>query len=172
MSHFDRSTTAFQEFIGTLRQQWANQLYPVLHAQHQAAAQDQPITTPEAAGATVAASPLYHWFCFIERHYQRMKYSDPRWGLATALALRPDVVDQRMLRLRLKRRLCLRCGVLGLRLWLSRDLLGHGRRGLLLCGCLGIATVVASCFGIAVTLVAVSSRDPVASLVAVYSTPT
>ena len=31
MSTLDRSTTAFQELIGTMRQHWANQLYPALH---------------------------------------------------------------------------------------------------------------------------------------------
>ncbi len=96
MSHFDRSTTAFQEFIGTLRQQWANQLYPALNNEFQMAAQGQDINTPEEAGALVSELPLYHWFCFIERHYQRMKYSDPRWGLATALAQRPDAVQARL----------------------------------------------------------------------------
>jgi SAM-dependent methyltransferase len=92
MSRFDRPTTAFQEFIGSMRQQWANQLYPALHGHYQTAAQGQDIRTPEEAGAQVSDLPLYHWFCFIERHYQRMKYSDPRWGLATALSQRPDWV--------------------------------------------------------------------------------
>ena len=96
MSHFDRSTTAFQEFIGTLRQQWANQLYPALHNEYQTAAQGKDIRTAEEAGAQVSELPLYHWFCFIERHYQRMKYSDPRWGLATALAQRPDAVQAQL----------------------------------------------------------------------------
>ena len=69
MNSFDRSTTAFQEFIGTLRQQWANQLYPALHNEYQTAAQGQDIRTAEEAGAQVSELPLYHWFCFIERHY-------------------------------------------------------------------------------------------------------
>lgn len=89
MQTFDRPTTAFQELIGTMRQQWANQLYPALHRQYQAQGAGRDITDSAAAGALVADSALYRWFCFIERHYQRMKYSDPRWGLAVALEADP-----------------------------------------------------------------------------------
>jgi len=90
MQTFDRSTTAFQELIGTMRQQWANQLYPALHRQYQAQGAGRDITDSAAAGALVADSALYRWFCFIERHYQRMKYSDPRWGLVVALKADPE----------------------------------------------------------------------------------
>ena len=96
MNYFDRSTTAFQELIGTMRQQWANHLYPALHADYQAATLGQTINSSEQAGEQVSATPLYHWFCFIERHYQRMKYSDPRWGLAMALSQRSDWVNEQL----------------------------------------------------------------------------
>ena len=96
MSGLDRSTTAFQELIGSIRQHWANQLYPALNQSYQEAAQGQTIEDSEAAGRQVQDLPLYHWFCFIERHYQRMKYSDPRWGLAVALSSRPEWVNAQL----------------------------------------------------------------------------
>ena len=89
MQTFDRATTAFQEFIGSTRQQWANQLYPALHQHYQAQGAVSDVTDSAAAGARVADTALYQWYCFIERHYQRMKYSDPRWGLAAALEADP-----------------------------------------------------------------------------------
>lgn len=91
-----RAATAFQELIGSLRQQWANQLYPALHQRYreiddgtQAAAADQAI-------AQVSQTPLYQWFAFVERHYQRMKYSDPRWGLAATFEQCEDWVRERL----------------------------------------------------------------------------
>ncbi len=96
MSTLDRSTTAFQELIGTMRQHWANQLYPALHERYEQATQGQTPTDSDQAGQAVEDLPLYHWFCFIERHYQRMKYSDPRWGLAAALSARPGWVAEQL----------------------------------------------------------------------------
>lgn len=96
MTGFDRSTTAFQELIGTLRQQWANRLYPALNEQYEQAVAGKSVTDSHAAGEQVQELPLYRWFCFIERHYQRMKYSDPRWGLATALSARGDWVQAQL----------------------------------------------------------------------------
>ena len=96
MSTMDRSTTAFQELIGTMRQHWANQLYPALHQRFEQATAGQSVTDSAEAGQAVEELPLYHWFCFIERHYQRMKYSDPRWGLAAALSARPDWVAEQL----------------------------------------------------------------------------
>ena len=96
MSTMDRSTTAFQELIGTMRQHWANQLYPALHERFEQATQGQTPADSAEAGQAVEDLPLYHWFCFIERHYQRMKYSDPRWGLAAALSARPDWVAEQL----------------------------------------------------------------------------
>ncbi|NBQ89739.1 MAG: hypothetical protein EBU07_20195, partial [Betaproteobacteria bacterium] len=72
MTGFDRSTTAFQELIGTLRQQWANRLYPALNEQYEQAVAGKSVTDSHAAGEQVQELPLYRWFCFIERHYQRM----------------------------------------------------------------------------------------------------
>ena len=43
MSGMDRSTTAFQELIGSMRQHWANQLYPALNQSYQQAAEGQAI---------------------------------------------------------------------------------------------------------------------------------
>lgn len=50
----------------------------------------------DQAIAQVAETPLYQWFAFIERHYQRMKYSDPRWGLAVSFESQPTWVRERL----------------------------------------------------------------------------
>ena len=54
MQTFDRATTAFQELIGTMRQQWANQLYPALHQQYHSQAAGRDITDSRAAVAANA----------------------------------------------------------------------------------------------------------------------
>jgi hypothetical protein len=46
----DRSTTAFQELIGTMRQHWANQLYPALHERFEQATQGQTPADSAQAG--------------------------------------------------------------------------------------------------------------------------
>jgi ubiquinone/menaquinone biosynthesis C-methylase UbiE len=92
-----RSATAFQELIGTLRSQWANQLYPALAEQYRSI--DDGRTSPaqtDQAIAQIAGRPLYRWFAFIERHYQRMKYSDPRWGLAATFESNPQWVQAQL----------------------------------------------------------------------------
>jgi ubiquinone/menaquinone biosynthesis C-methylase UbiE len=88
-----RSATAFQEFIGSLRSQWANQLYPAVNQTYRSIddGSASPAQTDEAI-ARVADTPLYRWYAFIERHYQRMKYSDPRWGLAATFEAHPEWV--------------------------------------------------------------------------------
>lgn len=96
MSAFDRSTTAFQELIGSIRQHWANQLYPALTAEYAAGASSHPPRSAEEAGALVADSATYRWFGFIERHFQRMKYSDPVWGLAAAFEADPEGVREQL----------------------------------------------------------------------------
>jgi ubiquinone/menaquinone biosynthesis C-methylase UbiE len=96
-STLPRSATAFQEFIGSLRSQWANQLYPALNDAYREI--DDGSTSPaqtDQAISKVAQTSLYRWFAFIERHYQRMKYSDPRWGLAATFEAHPDWVREQL----------------------------------------------------------------------------
>ena len=92
MSTPTRSATAFQEFIGTLRQQWANQLYPALRQRYADIDDGSNPARADEAIAKVSGTTLYHWFEFIERHDQRMKYSDPRWGLAATFEACPEWV--------------------------------------------------------------------------------
>ncbi|UCE30691.1 MAG: methyltransferase domain-containing protein [Burkholderiales bacterium] len=92
MHRFDRSTTAFQEFIASMRQHWANRMYPALVAEYRARAAGDAPDSAEAAGALLSDSATYRWFGFVERHFQRMKYSDPQWGLAAAFERDPEGV--------------------------------------------------------------------------------
>ena len=91
-----RATVAFQELIGSLRQHWANQLYPALHQRYREIDQGTSPAMADQAIAQVSQTPLYQWFAFIERHYQRMKYSDPRWGLAARFEADPEGVRARL----------------------------------------------------------------------------
>ena len=91
-----RATVAFQELIGSLRQHWANQLYPALHQRYREIDSGGSPAMADQAIAQVAETPLYQWFAFIERHYQRMKYSDPRWGLAANFESQPEWVRERL----------------------------------------------------------------------------
>ena len=91
-----RATVAFQELIGSVRQHWANQLYPALHERYREIDRGSTPAMTDQAINQVAQTPLYQWFAFIERHYQRMKYSDPRWGLAASFESQPDGVRERL----------------------------------------------------------------------------
>ncbi|MBM3408858.1 MAG: class I SAM-dependent methyltransferase [Betaproteobacteria bacterium] len=91
-----RATVAFQELIGSMRQHWANQLYPALHERYRNIDHGATPAMADQAIAQISQTPLYQWFAFIERHYQRMKYSDPRWGLAANFESRPEWVRERL----------------------------------------------------------------------------
>lgn len=91
-----RAATAFQELIGSIRQQWSNQLYPALHARYRAADDGSRSMGADQAIAEVSQTSLYQWFAFIERHFQRMKYSDPRWGLAATFEACPEWVKNKL----------------------------------------------------------------------------
>jgi len=91
-----RATVAFQELIGSMRQHWANQLYPALHERYREIDHGATPAMADQAIAQISQTPLYQWFAFIERHYQRMKYSDPRWGLAASFESRPEWVRERL----------------------------------------------------------------------------
>lgn len=91
-----RATVAFQELIGSFRQHWANQLYPALHQRYREIDRGTSPAMADQAITQVSQTPLYQWFAFIERHYQRMKYSDPRWGLAARFEAAPEWVRERL----------------------------------------------------------------------------
>ncbi len=91
-----RAATAFQEFIGSLRQGWSNQLYPALHQHYRQIDDGSTAAKADQAISEVSRTTLYQWFSFIERHFQRMKYSDPRWGLAQTFEQAPDWVRARL----------------------------------------------------------------------------
>jgi len=94
MIAFDRQTTAFQDFIGGMRQQWANRLYPALREEARERLAGRLPSTAEDVAEAVADSATYQWFAWIERHFQRMKYSDPRWGLVAAMYGRSEAVAE------------------------------------------------------------------------------
>jgi ubiquinone/menaquinone biosynthesis C-methylase UbiE len=91
-----RAATAFQELIGSIRHQWANQLYPTLAQRYREADDGSQAARADQAIAEVSRTPLYRWFAFIERHFQRMKYSDPRWGLAVTFESCPQWVRDKL----------------------------------------------------------------------------
>lgn len=91
-----RAAAAFQELIGSIRQQWSNQLYPALSQRYREADDGSQAALADQAIAEVSRTPLYRWFAFIERHFQRMKYSDPRWGLATTFETYPEWVQRKL----------------------------------------------------------------------------
>ena len=61
-----RATVAFQELIGSLRQHWANQLYPALHQRYREIDQGTSPAMADQAIAQVSQAPLYQWFAFID----------------------------------------------------------------------------------------------------------
>lgn len=91
-----RAATAFQELIGSIRQQWSNQLYPALLQRYREADDGSQAARADQAIADVSRTPLYRWFAFVERHFQRMKYSDPRWGLAVTFEACPEWVQRKL----------------------------------------------------------------------------
>lgn len=78
------------------RMWWALELFPQLHAEYQAARAGRPIRTPAEVAALLEERPLYRWFCFLERHIQKAKYSSSRWGLVGQWIREGDRLAERL----------------------------------------------------------------------------
>ena len=91
-----RSANAFQEFTMEARMWWALEMFPRLHAEYEAARAGRPIATVAEVAALVEPAPLYRWFCFLERHIQKSKYSSSRWGLVEQWLREGDRLESRL----------------------------------------------------------------------------
>ncbi len=67
MSIDGRAFVAGQAFLLSAKSYWTRVLYPAVRAEHQ-------------SGADLSESMLYQYYCWLERHLQRFKYSG-RYGL-------------------------------------------------------------------------------------------
>lgn len=78
----DRSFVAGQAFILGAKNYWTRALYPALEASYRrrAANSDAPVARPEQVEALIGETTLYRYYCWLERHLQRFKYSG-RYGL-------------------------------------------------------------------------------------------
>ena len=67
MSIDGRAFVAGQAFLLSAKSYWTRVLYPAVRAEHQ-------------SSANLSQSVLYQYYCWLERHLQRFKYSG-RYGL-------------------------------------------------------------------------------------------
>ena len=75
----ERSFAAAQQFLLAAKTFWTTRMYPELRAEYEACRDSEP-QTPERVAHLLAESTLYHYFAWLERHLQKMKYSG-RYGL-------------------------------------------------------------------------------------------
>ena len=96
-----REANAFQEFIMEARTWWATQLFPRLREEYEvrrrlAEQEGRPVRTAEDVARLFARSTTYQYFCWLERHVQKSKYSSSRWGLVAQLAREADRAEARL----------------------------------------------------------------------------
>jgi ubiquinone/menaquinone biosynthesis C-methylase UbiE len=91
-----RDANAFQEFIMEARMWWGLQMFPTLLDEYRVASAGRQIKTPEDVAAIMQRSATYRWFCFLERHIQKEKYSANRWGLVEQWLRESDRLDARL----------------------------------------------------------------------------
>jgi len=97
----DRQANAFQEFIMEARTWWATDLFPRLREEYEqrralAAAEGKPVRNADDVARLFERSTTYAYFCWLERHVQKSKYSSSRWGLVAQLAREPDRAAERL----------------------------------------------------------------------------
>ncbi len=97
----NREANAFQEFIMEARTWWAIELFPRLREEYEvrkqlAANEGHEVRTVDDVARLFSRSTTYQYFCWLERHVQRFKYSSSRWGLVAELAREPDVAAARL----------------------------------------------------------------------------
>ena len=96
-----REANAFHEFILEARTWWAVQLFPRLREEYEvrrqlAEREGRQVRTPEDVALLFSKSTLYAYFCWLERHVQKSKYSSSRWGLIAQIAREPETAAQRL----------------------------------------------------------------------------
>jgi ubiquinone/menaquinone biosynthesis C-methylase UbiE len=96
-----REANAFHEFIMEARTWWAAELFPRLREEYEvrkrlAEREGRRIEKPEDVALLFSRSTLYQYFCWLERHVQKAKYSSSRWGLVAQLAREPERAAERL----------------------------------------------------------------------------
>lgn len=97
----NREANAFQEFIMEARTWWATELFPHLREEYEqrrtlAEQEGRPVRSAEDVAQLFARSTTYAYFCWLERHVQKSKYSSSRWGLVAQLAREGDRAAERL----------------------------------------------------------------------------
>lgn len=82
-----REHTSYQDFLGASRRFWSERMLPVLHDEAQAARAGAPDIDADGLAARLRERGTYDFFCWLERHLQRLKYSAPR-GIVAELETR------------------------------------------------------------------------------------
>lgn len=75
-----RSFAAGQAFLLSAKSYWTRTMYPALREEYESRIGGACPGTPEAAARVLDSSVLYQYYCWLERHLQRFKYSG-RYGL-------------------------------------------------------------------------------------------
>ena len=96
-----REANAFQEFIMEARTWWATELFPRLREEYEerralAAREGRQVKTAEDVARLFERSTTYAYFCWLERHVQKAKYSSSRWGLVAQLARESGTAAERL----------------------------------------------------------------------------
>lgn len=80
----DREHVAYQAFLGAARRFWSEAMLPVLSAEAATVRAGKPGLDEARLAELLSARGTYGFFCWLERHLQRMKYSAPRGLVAAA----------------------------------------------------------------------------------------
>lgn len=96
-----REANAFQELVMEARTWWAAELFPRLREEYEvrkalAEREGRRIEKAEDVALLFSRSTLYQYFCWLERHVQKSKYSSSRWGLVAQLAREPERAAERL----------------------------------------------------------------------------
>jgi ubiquinone/menaquinone biosynthesis C-methylase UbiE len=97
----NREANAFHEFIMEARTWWAVELFPRLREEYEvrkrlAEKEGRQVTTADDVALLFSRSTAYQYFCWLERHVQKSKYSSSRWGLVAQLARESDFAAARL----------------------------------------------------------------------------
>ena len=97
----NREANSFHELVMEARTWWAAELFPQLREEYEvrkrlAEQEGRRIETAEDVALLFSRSTLYQYFCWLERHIQKSKYSSSRWGLVAQLAREPETAAARL----------------------------------------------------------------------------
>lgn len=82
-----REQAAYQDFIGASRRYWSETLLPAVAVEAEAITARERGIDEATLAARLSERRTYEFFCWLERHLQRMKYSAPL-GLVAAMQAR------------------------------------------------------------------------------------